>query len=207
MTAIESETITRKFPSRFLTILFIWLVPALICFTVPDWWILAVLAFPLSLPWIVTPLAALALSLVRLFQRDYWAAGRLLLFPILTVCLFWYLKIGGDRVWFELHRPCFDKAIAKLAGDNCASADWITSNLMIDAADCGPPMIVVFEFGGFLSMWHGVVYDQSDEFAKPAEQRSESWKKNKSSECLACSIARWNPESHFYLASGSVGPC
>jgi hypothetical protein len=61
MMAIGTKIARRKFPLRFIVLLSIWFVPALISFTVPDWWFFALWMLPVSLPWILTPLAALLL--------------------------------------------------------------------------------------------------------------------------------------------------
>jgi len=62
---------------------------------------------------------------------------------------------------------------------------------------------VIFVWGGFGSIWHGVIYDAADEIAKPPKGRSETWRKREIGELLACSGVRFSLSDHYYRAGGN----
>ena len=72
----------------------------------------------------------------------------------------------------------------------------------IDGIDCHDPVIVIFPWGGFGSIWHGVVYDASDEIAKPPQDRSAGWKATPIGKQLSCTGAKLSLGDHYYRASG-----
>jgi hypothetical protein len=197
MSAFSAEAVQKEFPWAFTILLLIWLVPAIVCFTVPDWWFAAFWIFPASISWLLVPVFASVLAAVRFWQARYWMAGRLLLLPILCVVVFWYGYAWGDRVWFELHRPTYEKAVAEFTSGSCQSVDWVHFQPKIGQLDCGPPIVAVFEFGSFLSMWHGVVYDQSDELAKETGKRSAGWTNRPAASWLSCSDVYQNLDGHY----------
>ena len=67
----------------------------------------------------------------------------------------------------------------------------------------GEPVLKVWNWGGMLLSSKGVVYDESDEIALPADQQSAEWKNrvSRSGGELACNGYGFEPlGAHFYLA-------
>ena len=69
-----------------------------------------------------------------------------------------------------------------------------------------------FFWGGFLSVWHGVVYDATDQIILAPSKRSAAWQATKTGGLLGCSGTDRPLGDHYYLASGDFvgtggGPC
>jgi len=71
---------------------------------------------------------------------------------------------------------------------------------------------VNFFWGGFLSVWHGVVYDATDQIILAPSKRSAAWQATKTGGLLGCSGTDRPLGDHYYLARGDFvgtggGPC
>jgi hypothetical protein len=89
---------------------------------------------------------------------------------------------AGDRLHFYVMRPSY---LAQVAA---------TPSL-------GHPRLLIWNWGGMVFSSKGVVYDESDEIALPAEQQSIEWKTNPGLGELACGGYGFEPMGdHLYLA-------
>jgi hypothetical protein len=88
----------------------------------------------------------------------------------------------GDYVHFYVMRPIYLSEISRLS--------------------TGEPRLMVVNWGGLLPMVsHGVAFDESDELALPARERSEAWKKRAQRTDAECVYAHTPVGGHFYLVS------
>jgi hypothetical protein len=204
MIAINAKAVQRKFPWAFTIFLLIWLITAIICLTVPSWSFAVVL---LGIPWLLVPLLASVIFTMTLWQRRYRVAGRWLLFPVLCTIVFWYTRTCADRVWFELNRDAYQKIISDISQDSCGSSVRMRYGQVIGRMDCGPPMTVSIAFEHAFSTWHGFVYDQADEIAKPCEARSPTWRSRNAGNFLDGSEAYQSMGNHYYLVRGIGHSC
>ena len=150
----------------------------------------------LAVLWLVVPVGALIICLRRFLRRDFrprwdWAV------PALAgVVITGYLNYGpiavGDIVRFRIERAGFEAKIdAVRAGRLPADDDTFA----------GPPMVAVFHWGGFLSEWVGVVYDESDYFGDTKNGPVPGWTASSLGEqILACPSSVRSMGGHFYVA-------
>ncbi len=60
------------------------------------------------------------------------------------------------------------------------------------------PKLIYFPWGGFV-IGHGVVYDESDEIARPEHERSAGWRSRAAGTELGCGIEEEPAGGHFYI--------
>jgi hypothetical protein len=153
------------------------------------WFLLSEFALPLIwlafLPWALV--AAIA-SCLRRAVVDAALACSVLIIAVLVVLEGRYV---GDFVRFQIERPHYVAALA------AARSGHVSKDLAI-AVD--PPMLAYFEWGAFLSISYGVVYDQTDEIAKEPEERSDGWSGSRASDVLDCPADVRALGGHFYAA-------
>lgn len=93
-----------------------------------------------------------------------------------------YGNLAGDTLHFAAMYPSYLERIRKLPDD-------------------GQPKLIVFNFGGMIWASGGVVYDESDEIAKPFVDQSAAWKLRADRTELGCGhYAYTRLFQHFYLA-------
>jgi len=162
--------------------------------------------------WSVAPLAALAMAVKRARTREFRAAVPWLLVPVFAVFIVTaavafdpLVRYVGDVVMFRIHKSAYDRIVREVSSGHCTDADRASWLKIADVylVSC-QPVIVVIGWGAFLSSWYGVVYDGSDEIAKPPERRSQQWSATETGQALAYTDA-WKPlDGHYYLASGDL---
>jgi hypothetical protein len=153
--------------------------------------------------WAVVPAIALIVALKRFARRQYRYGVAWLMVPVSLLPMYLLGTIAGDTARFWFNKSQYDRVVADATRGNCSPKDQRSWQPTIDAIDCGNPVTIVFLWGGFLSSWHGVVYDAGDEIVKPAKQRSAQWKSREIGELLSCSRADLRFGSHYYRAGGS----
>jgi hypothetical protein len=103
-------------------------------------------------------------------------AAALQLMPFVRSCAF-----VGDLLNFEIMRPRYLAEAAQIPADG--------------------PRLMVFDRGGMVWASKGVVYDESDEVARPQGAQSAEWRSRASHTELACGGYSVRPlGGHFYLA-------
>jgi hypothetical protein len=168
----------------------------------------AVLEALLWAVWAVVPFAALAMAVKRVRSRDFRAAVPWLLAPLFAVfvataevAFYPWVRDLGDVVMLQIHKPSYDRIVREVSSGRCTPADQAAWQ-RVAIVECQPTIVVIMWGERFLSSWYGVVYDASDEIARPWEKRSQQWKATKSGQALVYADA-WKPlGGHYYLASG-----
>jgi len=166
------------------------------------------LARPVALVlWALVPVSALALAIRVSLARQFRYAGFLLMVPIASVLLYHVPEDVGEILRFRLNKATYDMIVESARHGHCSPDEILRWNVTIDMASCSGPVTIIFLWGGFLSSWHGVVYDANDDIAKPYCQRSAIWRSRTIGSLLSYSGARSSLGNHFYLAGGNyVGP-
>jgi hypothetical protein len=151
------------------------------------------------------PIVALVLAIRRLRGGHLRRAVAWLSLPA-AFALFWFKgPVIGDAAQFWLNKNAYDRVVADARAGKCSVEDRRTWRVAIDAIDCREPITIIFSWGGFLSTWHGVVYDSADQIDKPSRERSDAWRNRDIGELLACSAASLAFGDHYYRASGNYG--
>lgn len=102
-----------------------------------------------------------------------------------------------------MDKSAYDRVVLDAEQGRCSPEDQQHWHVAIDAIDCHKPATIVFLWGGFLSSWHGVVYDAGHEIIKPAKDRATSWKRREVGQLLSCSDADLFLGGHYYRAGGN----
>jgi len=136
--------------------------------------------------WALTASFALALLVGFALGRHWlWCLATL---PLPLTALLAFLNLGltwragqvaGDYIHFLAKYPHYHSEISALPADE--------------------PRLFVDNWGGFLSVSHGLVYDESDEITKPMAERSEAWKKRADRTEAECVYGYMPIGGHFYL--------
>ena len=141
--------------------------------------------FLLLLPVIGLPILAIAFTLgaallFHLYSTQWRRAASVLLAGVLAWCFLEWLPINSvDWAIFELNQSRYDTSPANLPG---SVGSRIKAWLFRDEGAFGSPVVETY-----------VVYDESDELALPAVQRSEAWKSR--------AVTAGQPDRNFeYLA-------
>jgi hypothetical protein len=150
----------------------------------PELWIVGtalVLGF-----WAMSASFALALLVgFALGRRWLWCLAAL---PLPLTALLAFLNIGltwragqvaGDYIHFLAKYPHYRSEISALPS--------------------GEPRLLVDNWGGVFIVSHGLVYDESDEIAKPDAERTEAWKKRASRTEAECVYGSTPIGGHFYF--------
>jgi hypothetical protein len=155
--------------------------------------------------WATTPVVALVLGVKSLLQHRYRAGIGWLLVPVTAVAFAVPANLLTDTLTFRLQKPSYD-AIAKAAtAGRCSSTDRLAWQAFVAFASCKAPVAFVIPWGGFTSLWVGIVYDAADEIAKPVRVRSTQWQATSAGKGLEGAHARsvLSLGDHYYLAAGS----
>jgi hypothetical protein len=155
--------------------------------------------------WALLPTTGFLLALTRIHRRCYRSAIAWLTVPAAGVLLFFFGLDASGFARFRVTKASYDQVIADARMGKCATEDRRRWNVAIDVIDCDDPVIVVFIWDGLGSLWHGVVYDATDEISKPPQDRSTAWKSRPIGDLLSCSGARMAYGDHYYRAGGSYG--
>ena len=143
----------------------------------------------LLLIWLLAAVAALAMALRSLKARAWRRSLSRAILPLTVVAAF--------------IQPRFSIASINLAGD-LIHFEMVQSRYLAELATMpktAEPKLVIFDWGGWITMSNGVVYDESDEVALPAGQRSPAWKARANDTELNCSAYAVRAiGDHFYLA-------
>lgn len=139
--------------------------------------------------WILAAVAALAVS-IRSAADGRW---RVLLssavLPAVVVAVVAQptgsvraINLAGDLIHFQLVRARYMADVARMPAAT-------------------EPRLVIFDWGGWAGIANGVVYDESDEVALPADRQTRAWKIRAHSTELGCAAyAVHAVGQHFYLA-------
>ena len=144
----------------------------------------------LLLIWAAAATAALIVSVRSALRRDWRRCALASLLPIalLVVALdpIRFVRACntlGDMVHFVVAKPYYDRKVAALP-----------------AAE--GPRLAVFNWGGMVWASSGVVYDESDQVARPQERQFADWRERASRTELACEGYGVRPLwDHYYLVS------
>ncbi len=113
----------------------------------------------------------------------------------------------GDMIHFWLNKARYDRIVSDVILGRCSQEDSRGWKATIVATECRAPAIIAFEHDRMLSVWRGIVYDASDEIAKPPHERSAAWKSRDVAELIGCSEVRVAFGGHYYAVSGEFGLC
>lgn len=198
------ETATRA-DDRFSIAYAVWIALLFLVYAVgrevglSDFRLQAAALLVMLLSTLVVGLALLASLSLNLPRRRWKRVLSLLAAPFVVFALFWTLGSAGidaRHARFELNKPYYLEQIATLPENT--------------------PRFKVFEWGevGGPAVQNGfffIVYDESDEIALPAEQRSSDWRARSKPSChLPCATPKQSSEGptvievtrmaeHFYL--------
>lgn len=155
------------------------------------WFLIAMAGVPVIVFWIAVMVWAIVLTAVRLRHRAYGPALRTALVPLLGTAAFFYGQNIGDVLRFELERPSYLAAVAALraGGDH---DDHVEVHL-------GPPMVAYFLWGGMIWASYGVVFDETDQVAKPTAARRAAWGDRDVPTELKCEGDALPVGGHFYV--------
>lgn len=151
--------------------------------------------------WTIVPAIAIFLAINRIVTRQYRSAAGWLMVPAAGVLVYFLGTDVGDIIRFRLNKASYDRIASDAIAGKCAQDGHVYRSVAIDAIDCHP-VTIIFPWGGFLSIWHGVVYDAEDQIIKPARDRSAAWKNREIGALLSCSGADLTLGDHYYRASG-----
>jgi len=157
--------------------------------------------------WIAVPAVAAAVIIRLLWVRRYRAAAGWSLVPAVGVLLVLYGIDLGDMIHFWLNKARYDRIVSDVILGRCSHEDSRGWKATIVATECQAPAIIAFEHDRMLSVWRGIVYDASDEIAKPPHERSAAWKSRDVAELIGCSEVRVAFGGHYYAVSGEFGLC
>jgi hypothetical protein len=159
-----------------------------------EWLLLAV--------WAVVPAISLVWAVrLALAGRVKHALGWSIL-PVAAILIYFDGAAAGDNLRFQVEKPAYQRVVADAAAGKCSMEDRKRWQVQIDAIDCTDPITIIFIWGGFGSIWNGVVYDAADEIVKPPPERSAIWKCRDIGKLLSWSGASQALGGHFYLAGG-----
>ena len=150
----------------------------------------------LTVLWLIVPVWVLVDCLHRFLRRDFRPRWHWAVPALAGVVVAGYLSQGlfamGDILRFQIERAGYQAKIDGVrSGRLPADDDTIT----------GPPMVSVFHWGGFLSKWEGVVYDESDYFGDAKNSSAPVWTTSGLGEqILACPSSVRSMGGHFYVA-------
>jgi hypothetical protein len=193
-----------------------WLIASLVVPALPVWETISLYTiifsvfyvgelWPAIAIWALLPVVAIAVALKQLATGRHRSAGAWLLVPVAGLLIFFYGGEVSDFARFRLTKGAYDRVISDARAGHCDAADLNHRGAGTDELDCRAPVIVVFPWGGFGSIWHGVVYDASDEIAKQPRHRSAVWNATPIGKHLACSGVNFALGDHYYRASGDYG--
>jgi hypothetical protein len=159
--------------------------------------------WPAIAVWAAIPATAALVAAVLLGRRRYRAAAVRGAFAAVGALVMVYGSFLGDMIRFQVDKPAYDRVVADIEAGRCGDDDRRRWNIAVDYVHCADPAIVIFVWGGFVSAWHGVIYDAADEIAKPASDRSIEWKHLPIGALLSCSGVKVPLGGHYYRAGGS----
>jgi len=106
----------------------------------------------------------------------------------------------GEVLMFHLQKSSYNAVVNEVSAGRCSMSQRTAWHVQVDLVNCGSPVIVVIPWGGFCPFWHGVAFDESDEIAKPPEQRSAAWQATETGHALQHSGVKRGIGEHYYLA-------
>lgn len=155
----------------------------------------AILAAPLAV--------ALCVSVRRLIQRSYVSALVWAMPALIGALAIQYGTRIGELARFRGNRSTYDRIIeGAKAGDCSTLGKKLPGQAIVDYVHCRPPVVVIFAWTWFSAGWRGVIYDESDEIARPVAERSAGQTDERTRLLLSCSQASRNLGDHYYLAAG-----
>jgi hypothetical protein len=169
----------------------------------------AMTAWVLWLPmaaWAAIPAGAALFAAKRLTRRRYKAAAGWTAFAALGALVMSYGSFLSDALRFQFQKRAYDRVVEDAHAGRCTAEDRQKWNVAIDEWHCSDPVVIIFVWGRFASMWHGVVYDAADEFTKPPTERSTEWKQRPIGALLSCSGVKMPLGGHYYRAGGHYTP-
>jgi hypothetical protein len=167
-----------------------------------EWFFLGLLVVP-EILWLIVPIVAIVRAVKRLRQRRFKAAVAWLLVPAIGAVISALGYTFGDAVMFRIHKSAYEAVVKDVSAGRCSRPQRTAWHVQVDYVNCGPPVIIVIPWGGFLSFWHGVIFDASDEISKPSGQRSVAWRATEAGHALQYSGVKRPLGDHYYVAGGS----
>jgi hypothetical protein len=154
--------------------------------------LIAIASPPMLVFWVAVVMWAIGLAIGRVWRRLYRSALVAALVPMLAIGTLLHGRDLGDVVRFQIERPSYVAEIAAArSGDR---------HEQIEVA-VGPPMVAFLPWGGFLSTFRGVVFDETDEIAKPLSVRLAAWGDREiPAELKSCPGDVLAVGGHFYIA-------
>lgn len=191
-----------------------WVAASLIVPALPIWDTIFIVAVGLSVlvsgglwlaigAWALCPVGATALAITRLVRGHSRSAMIWSAVPIAGVLIAAAPTAVGDIVKFTWNKTAYDRVVADAKAGKCSSGDRKRWDVAIDYLDCSDPVTIIFVWGGFVSSWHGIVYDASDEIAKLYDERPKAWRCREIGALLKYSGAKRPLGGHYYRAGGS----
>jgi hypothetical protein len=147
----------------------------------------------LAVAWLSVPVWSIVVAARRFRARAWGAAMIAACFPVLALLLVLEGFYWSDLLRFTLERPNLVAALEAARAGRPSPVPRVQIAV-------GPPTIAFFTWQGFLSSAHGVVYDETDEIAKPAETRSSAWRERLPTHELDCPGDVRRLSGHFYAA-------
>lgn len=193
--ASEGRRIRRERVFRSAVVLWI-IMTAFYCFGafIDDGtiFLIALASPPMLVFWVAVVIWAIGLAIGRVWRRLYRPALVAALVPMVAIGTLRHGRDLGDVVRFEIERPSY---VAEIA----AARSGIRHEQI--EVGVGPPMVAFLPWGGFLSTFRGVVFDETDEIAKPLPVRLAAWGDREiPAELKWCSGDVLPVGGHFYIA-------
>ncbi|SRR5260221_9327715 len=140
----------------------------------------------LLLIWGWAAIAAVIVAIYAARHRAWRRAASAVILPLVVIIALanlgtlWMFAIEyGELMHFKLMRANYEAQVRRLPTDK-------------------GPRLALFDWGGFV-VGHGVVYDESDEIALPANEQSAAWKARIAETELACGVWGAPVGDHFYI--------
>jgi hypothetical protein len=145
--------------------------------------------------WLIVPAWMLVGALRRALRRDLRPRWDWMVPALAGIVIAGYLTCGplmvGDFIRFQIERTGYEAKIDDVRAGRLAVDDDMIA---------GTAMLAVFHWGGFLSKWEGVVYDEADYFPDPKDPAPAWAKSSLGEEILACPSSVRSMGGHFYVA-------
>ena len=151
----------------------------------------------------LAPLTLVVRRLLIHLAARRWGGATLCALPMgIGVLAVLYGQLAGEVLHFRLRKPEYDRITSAVIAGKCEAAKAMSPNARYYAdVYCERPITVIFPWGGYSSLWYGVVYNEDDDIHSPATSKSEAhmW--------LSCSAAKVSLGEHYFLAGGYIGKC
>ena len=151
----------------------------------------------------LVPLTFMARQFMRCAGAKRWGGAALCAIPIaIGILVVLYGRLAGEVLHFRLKKQEYERIVSAAVDGRCEAARAMSPSPRYYAdVYCEHPIVVIFPWGGYSSLWYGVVYNEDDDIHSTATSKSEArmW--------LSCSVATASLGGHYFLAGGYIGKC